>query len=265
MESDIKKEPRRKIVPIVLVCILLLFLIYYSVMSMLSPSRKLAELRSAYSEKSPEKNNADKLILKDPDYLMLLKEKAYLQSRIAMAGTDSSYLALNIADSSANIEICGVVVHKAKMSSVKVSKILTRTDENAILSLFASPFTIASSFATIMKEPIIFQMAPRDTSEYKPDIMPDTTIAEPVNYILETNQGIRIYLYQEESMKISDRMNQFKFDLNDRIRDTWNALKCIAVLKVPEYHLYIKIKLPRADAKIIYRALPKNGQIALFY
>jgi hypothetical protein len=116
-----------------------------------------------------------------------------------------------------------------------------------------------------MKEPIIFQMAPRDTSEYKPDIMPDTTIAEPVNYILETNQGIRIYLYQEESMKISDRMNQFKFDLNDRIRDTWNALKCIAVLKVPEYHLYIKIKLPRADAKIIYRALPKNGQIALFY
>jgi hypothetical protein len=265
MESEIKKQPRRKIAPIVLVSIILLFLVYYSVMSMISPSRKLAELKKAYSEKSSEKNNTSKLINKDPDYLKLLKEKAYLQSRIAMAGTDSSYLALNMADSSANIEICGIVVHKAKMSTIKVSKILSRTDEDAILSLFASPFTVASSFATIMKEPIIFQMAPKDTSEYKPDIMPDTTIAEPVNYILETDQGVRIYLYQEESMKMNDRINQFKFDLNDRIRDTWNALKSIAVLKVPEYHLYIKIKLPRADAKIIYRALPKNGQIAFFY
>jgi hypothetical protein len=264
MESEIKKGPRRKVTFTVLVSIVLFLLIYYSFMSLISPNRKLAELKHAYSSKTSEKNDIDKLILRDPDYLKLLKEKAFLQSRIAMAGTDSSYLALNIADSSANIEICGVVVHKAKMSSIKVSKILSETNENAILSLLASPFTISQSFATIMKEPIIFQMAPKDTSEYKPDVMPDTTIAEPVNYILETNQGIRIYMYQEESMKLNDRITQFKFDLNDRLRDTWKALKRVAVLKVPEYHLYIKIKLPRADAKIIYRALPKNGQIALF-
>ena len=42
------------------------------------------------------------------------------------------------------------------------------------------------------------------------------------------------------------------------------ALKRVAVFKVPEYHPFIKIRLPRSDAKIIYRAIPKNGQISVF-
>jgi hypothetical protein len=107
-------------------------------------------------------------------------------------------------------------------------------------------------------------MAPKDTSEYKPDVMPDTSITEPVNYILEMDRGIRIYVYQEENMKFSDRINQLSFDLQDRLRDIWSALKRVAVFKIPEYHPFIKIRLPRTDAKIIYRAIPKNGQIAVF-
>jgi hypothetical protein len=94
--------------------------------------------------------------------------------------------------------------------------------------------------------------------------MPDTSITEPVNYILEMNGGIRIYVYQEENVKFSDRLSRIKFDLNDRLRDTWSALKNVAVLKVPEYHPFIKIRLLRNEAKIIYRAIPRNGQIAVF-
>ena len=110
----------------------------------------------------------------------------------------------------------------------------------------------------------MIKMAPKDTSEYKPDIMPDTSITEPVNYILLMNNGIRIYVYQEETVKANDRMSHLSFDLKDRLRDTWNSLKSVAALKVPEYHPFIKIRLPRTDAKIIYRAIPKNGQIAVF-
>lgn len=110
----------------------------------------------------------------------------------------------------------------------------------------------------------MIKIAPKDTSEYKPDIVPDTTIVEPVNYILQMNEGIRIYIYQDENVKSKDRISRFRFDLSDRIRDIRSALKRVAVLKVPEYHPFIKIRLPRADAKIIYRALPKNGQIAVF-
>jgi hypothetical protein len=265
MESEAKKEPRKNVTLIVLISIVSAFLVYYSVMSVLSPGRKLEELRTRYMAKSSVKSNIDKKILLDSAYLKLLTKKAFLQSRIAMAGTDSCYIALNMSDSSANLEICGVIVQKAKMSSIKTSKILSASNENAILSLLSAPFTIKSSIASIKKEPVMFQMAPKDTSEYKPDIMPDTTIAEPVNYILETDQGVRIFVYQEERVKAEDRLSQFKFDLNYRLKDTWSALKRVAVFKVPEYHPFIKIKLPRTDAKNIYRAVPKNGQIALFY
>jgi hypothetical protein len=150
------------------------------------------------------------------------------------------------------------------MSKIQISKILMRHDDSAILSMLATPLTISRAFATIKKEPVLIQMAPKDTSEYKPDIMPDTTITEPVNYILETDKGVRIYIYQEENTKIEDKISQFKFDLNYRIKDTWSALKKVAIFKIPEYHPFIKIKLPRTDAKIIYRAIPKKGQIAVF-
>jgi hypothetical protein len=265
METEIKnKSNGGKITLIVLVSIVLICLAYYSVMSMISPVRKLEAIKSEFGPKGSEKNDINQKILSDTTYLRLLKEKAFLQSRVVMAETDSIYLTINLADSTANLEISGVVVHRAKMTSVQASKFLLKGNDNAVLSMLATPFTIMHAIATIKKEPLMIKMAPKDTSEYKPDIMPDTSIAEPVNYILEMNKGIRIYVYQKETTKFADKLNQFKFDLNDRIRDTWNSLRRVAVFKVPEYHPYIKMRLPRTDAKIIYRALPKNGQIAVF-
>ena len=168
---------------------------------------------------------SDKRILTDSAYLKLLKDKVFLQSRIVMAETDSIYLSCNLTDSSANLEISGVVVHKAKMSKVSTSKILLGADENTTLSILATPLMISNSIATIKKEPVMIKVAPKDTSEYKPDITPDTSITEPVNYILETNEGIRIYVYQEENVKFNDRISRFRFDINDRLRDTWDALE----------------------------------------
>jgi hypothetical protein len=264
METEIKKERRLNVSAIVLIGIVLLFIIYYSAMSALSPSRKLEKIKKEYGAKSSDKSNPDSRITTDSNYLKLLKERSFLQSRVVMAQTDSIYLTVNLDDSTANLEISGVSVHKAKITNMKASKIL-EGNENAILSMLSAPFTISHAIATIKKDPVMVKIAPKDTSEYKPDIMPDTSITEPVNYILETDQGVRIYVYQQENVKMSDRINQFKFDLNDRLKDTWSALKKIAVFKVPDYHPYIKIKLPRSDAKIIYRAIPKNGQIALYY
>jgi hypothetical protein len=104
---------------------------------------------------------------------------------------------------------------------------------------------------TIKKEPVLIKWT-QDTSEYKPDIMPDTSIAEPVDYILEMTNGTRIFVYQEEELQPVDRLTLFKFDLNDRLRQTLVSLKSVAVFKVPDYHPFIKIRLPRSDAKIIY-------------
>jgi len=265
METEItNKEPGRKVTFIVLITVLSSFIVYYSLMSMISPALKLKEIKNEFGTKTAENGVVDQRILIDSTYLRLLKEKAFLQSRILMAETDSIYLTLNLVDSTANLEISGVIVHKAKMSSMQTSKIFTKGNNNAILSMIASPFTISHTFSTIKKEPLMIKMAPKDTSEYKPDIMPDTSLTEPVNYVLQLTHGIRVYVYQEENSKFNDRMSRCSFDIKDRLRDTWSSLKSVAVLKVPEYHPFIKIRLPRIDAKIIFRAIPKNGQIAVY-
>ena len=262
-END-NKHSIGKIAFLILVILCSSFIIYYSIMSMIAPYRKIAGMRKEFSPEKSEAKKDDSKLLNDSAYLRLIREKALLQSRIIMAGTDSIYLTINLADSSMNLEISGVVVHRSRMSSFKASRILTKGNEDIIYTMLSAPLTIESAFATIKKEPVLMKMAPRDTSEYKPDIMPDTSITEPVNYILEMTNGTRIFVYQEEDEKPADRMALFKFDLNDRLHQTWVDLKRVAVFKVPEYHPFIKIRLPRADAKIIYRAIPKNGQISLF-
>jgi hypothetical protein len=265
METEIvNKRSGSKLTLIVLSIIVAVLLVYFTIMSMLSPGHKLLEIQKEYSSNTTFDSTLNKKIFSDSTYLKLLKEKVFLQSRTVMAATDSIYLTLNLADSSANLEISGVVVHHSKIAEIETSSIFLHGDENIVLSILATPFTIASSYSAIVKEPILMKMAPKDTSEYEPDIMPDTSFVEPVNYVLEMTNGTRLFIYQAEEDDASERRNQFRFDLKLRLRDTREALKRVAVFKIPDYHPYIKMRLPRADAKIIYRAIPKHGQVGIY-
>jgi hypothetical protein len=248
---------------LILIVMIASFTIYYTIMSMISPSKKLAEIEKDIGNKPAESGSINDRVFSDSSWLKLLTARSYLLSRLAMAVTDSNYLTINLSDSTANVEINGVVVHTSKISSAKVSKILNRGNPNIVQSLFSSPLRIINDHSTIQKEPVMIKIAPRDTSEYKPDIMPDTSVTEPVNYILDLNNGMRICVYQEEVGKLSDRMNILIFDIADRFRCFLNSLKRVMLLKVPEYQPYIKIKIPGADAKIIYRAIPQHGQIGI--
>ncbi len=245
--------------------LLLIFLIFYSIMASMAPARKLKEIETSYGVKHDSEEKTDERLFTDSAYVSLLREKSFLQSKIAMAGTDSIYMTLNIPDSTAHLEISGVSVHSVKISQMRISKILRTGNNYAIQTMLASPMTIASYIATIKKEPLMIKMAPKDTSEFKPDVIPDTTDYEPVNYILDMDNGLRIYVYQEVADSAnSDRNNLFFFDLNDRLKNTWQSMKSVTSFKVPEYHPFIKIRVPKADAKIMYRAIPRKGQIAVY-
>jgi hypothetical protein len=265
METEMtdKQSEKRKIL-IILAILIVAFLAYYSVMSVMSPGRTLEKIRHEYAIKQEGKSDADEKIFSDSSYQARLKEKAFLQSRIALAESDSIYLTINIADSTANLEIFGVVVHSAPVSDLQMSKILRKGSDYVVSYLFSSPFTISGSISTIKKDPVKISIAPKDTSEYKPDIIPDTAFVEPVNYIYNMSNGTRIYICQEEDESAIDRKSAFRFDLSDRVRTAMSNLKSIARFKVPEYHPYIKVRIPRADAKIIYRAIPRSGQVGIY-
>jgi hypothetical protein len=265
METEIiNKPPVRKYVFPGLVIFILIFLFYYSVMTLLGPVRKLKELRKEYTFKQDEKNKIDERVFNDSTYLKLLKNRSFLQSRITIAETDSIYLTINLADSMVNLEISGVSVHKAKIKKLNTSKIIRDENSYTISSLLSKPFTVSKNYSSIPKVPLMIKMAPKDTSEYVPDIIPDTADYEPVNYILEIDNGIRIIVYQDEKLNPGDNIHLFWFDLRYRLRNTFESLKSSFTFKVPEYHPFIKLRLPRSDAKIIYRALPEHGQIAVY-
>ncbi|HAX93765.1 MAG TPA: hypothetical protein DCY25_07455 [Bacteroidales bacterium] len=255
---------RRKNLLIVSGVIVTVILGYFTIMSLMAPGKKLEDIRLKYGPEESSVNKIDERLYSDSSYMALLKEKSYLQARTSMAETDSVYMTLNLSDSTANLEISGVTVHSVRINCFRVSGILRRTDEYAISSMLSLPMNIVSDLATIKKEPLMIKIAPKDTSEFKPDIIPDTSDFEPVNYILEMDNGIRIYVYQTTDTLRSDRRQLFFFDLRDRSGTTWSYLKSIARFRVPEYHPFIKIRLPKADAKILYRAVPRRGQIAVY-
>jgi hypothetical protein len=262
--SENKKLTGKQTALIITGSFLLIILGYFSIMSVRAPGKKLDEIRAKFGVPASPENKKDERFYSDSAYMAMLKEKAFLQARISMAETDSVYMTLNLADSTANLEISGVAVHSAKISEIKISGILRSGNEYAISAMLSTPMNVVNDLASIKKEPLMIKMAPKDTSEFKPDIIPDTSDYEPVNYILELDNGIRIFVYQETDTIASDKNNLFIFDLNNRLKNTWSSLKSIARFRVPEYHPFIRIRLPKADAKILYRATPRHGQIAVF-
>lgn len=256
-----KKFNKVYLVPAVL---LTAFIIFYAVMLSMAPGKKMAQLSEEFGPRPPEKGDYDENIFHDSAYVSLLKEKSFLQARNKMAETDSIYLTLNLRDSIARLEISGVTVHAARICSYDISSILEKGERSVIYNLLSSPLEIQNFSASIKKEPVMVKIAPKDTSEYQPDIIPDTSVNEPVNYKLELNNGIRIYVYQEEQENSQDRQSYLSFDLRERAYDSWTALKSVVKLEVPEYHPFIKLRLYRDDGKIIFRAIPRKGQVAVY-
>ena len=265
MEAETRKKPSYLLILLIIaVLAVVAFLTYYSIMEMRSTSKQMAEISAEYGFAKYEKGKLPKNITSDSTFLSLFKEQAYLQSRVAMAETDSVYLTLNLAEKVINIEISGVVVHSTPIDEIKASKLITDGDEFVITSLLSAPLTIVSDTSSIAKIPIIKKIAPKDTSEFIPDAIPDTAFYEPVNYIFETDRGIKIFVYQSEDINHGDSKNRLMFDLRQRLINTKADFKDILAFKVPEYQPFIKIKIPSADAKIIYRAISRNGQIGIY-
>jgi len=265
METETRKKPSFLLVAfIIIILAVIAFVVYYSVMELKSTSKKMAEISAEYGLAKYEKyKKLPKGIVSDSTFLALFKTKAYLQSRVAMAETDSVYLTMDLQEKVINIEISGVVVHSTSISEVETSKILTNGDKFAVASLLSEPLTIVNDTSSIAKIPFVTKIAPKDTSEFKPDAVPDTAFYEPVNYIFETDKGIKIMIFQSEEIKDKDNKDRFNFDLRHKIIKAKATFKEITAFKVPEYQPFIKIKIPNADAKIIYRAIPKYGQIGV--
>ena len=81
--------------------------------------------------------------------------------------------------------------------------------------------------------------------------------------LLNTDQNVSFFFEQQEDTIGADRRARFFFDLKDRSKNAKATMKAVAKFNVPPYIPYIKIWIPKAEAKIVYRAIPREGLIVL--
>jgi hypothetical protein len=263
MEEEIKTKSKVSVALYAIAAFLLVLITYYTIMALIAPSVKISAINKEHGFKAEENATMNERIFSDSAFIRLNRDKAFAQARITMAESDSVSLALNLSDSTAILEINGVEVHRARLSFISISKVLSKADEYAVSTMLSSPFIVKEDFATIPKEPLMLKVAPKDTSEYKPDILPDTARIEAVNYMMEMENGVRLYIYQLNDEE-GGGLRKYFFDVNDRLKNIAAVFGKILVFKLPEHHPAIRVRMERSDARIIYRALPRNGQIAVY-
>ncbi len=256
-----KRETRKKL--IIWSALIVLFLIYYCVMAVFAVNRTVNNFDTAYFTSLEQDENDTINQCAIPGYIDMIRQKAFLSSQLKMAETDSIGLLINVRDSVIQLLIKGLPVRTVSIDEYDVSPFFHRANQEAIYSMLSAPMTITGMQATFRKDPVNVKIAPKDTTEAVTDAKPDTTDFEAVFFTLDTDKDIRFYFEQQEDTIGADRRARFFFDLRDRTRNTAATMKDVVRLRVPPYVPYIKIWIPKAEAKIIYRAIPREGLIVL--
>lgn len=239
----------------------LVFLIFYLASSVSSVNHAVRAFDESWQESADRNQNDTTDVCAIPGYLELVREKAFLGAQVKMAASDSIGMLINVRDSVIQLLIKGLPVRTIRIEEHDLSPFFRRVNQEALSDMLSSPITITSMDATFRKDPVTIKIAPKDTSEVKVDAKPDTTDFEAVFFTLNTDRNIRIYFEQQENKRVADRLARFFFDLKDKIMYAGRSLKAIAVMDKPPYVPYIKIWIPKAEAKIVYRAIPREGMI----
>jgi len=253
---------RFRVLLIISALLLVLIISFISTFEILSVNQAIEEFNGKFSSDA-EKAEFSFVSTSDSSIIAKQVEYAYINAQFEASKSDSISLTLNFLDSTANLMIKGVVVHSAKIENYQLSRFVDAVDQVALYRMLSLPLQVTGHTSTIAKVPLMVKIAPKDTSEYTPDVVPDTTDIDAVNYIFETSSGIQLYFYESNPRESADGLKQFKFDFRDRVQSGYELFKAAFNFKKPEYHPEIRIKLKKRDAKMIYRALPENASIVL--
>lgn len=253
----------RKIWLIIAGSALALFVIYYLVMSVSAVNRTVNDFDNEYFAALEQKEDDTINLCAIPGYIDMIRDKAFLSSQVKMAESDSIGLLINVRDSVIQLLIKGLPVRTVAINDYDVSPFFHRANQEAIYRMLSTPLNITGMQATFQKDPVSVKIAPKDTSEVVVSEKPDTTDFEAVFFTLETDRNVRFFFEQQEDTVSADRRARFFFDLKDRTRMASATMRSVVRLKTPPYVPYIKISVPKAEAKIIYRAIPREGMIVL--
>ncbi len=246
---------------IILSFLLLMGVVFLSYLQITAIKEKIEELNQLADN---EKINKDNWIqTTDSAINRVQTEKAFLMAQQEVSRSNSIVLVLNLPDSLAALSIKGLYVHDAKIKDYAIDPIFKAVNPVASMQFFSKPLKITELKSSIKKVPLLIKIAPRDTSEYIPDLQTDTSDIEVVNYVLQTNHGIQLLFNEINPVAFSGQSNRKKTGIAENFMHNISQIKNYAQGNKPNYFPQIYISLSRKDAKIIYRAIPDTALLVL--
>jgi hypothetical protein len=194
----------------------------------------------------------------------LLGEKAYLEALLKLAENDSIQLVINLADSTVNLSIKGVIIHQTRIYEFSIDKFFKKITGIQANRLFSQPLLVQSAYSSIVKEPVVVRHAPKDTLEAALQAwQPDTLVQNPAFAALSIEHNLQIILEQDKNISCFDKRKKLGFHYHLLFRKAIASLENFVCFKKQEYQAAITIKMPDDDLRAIYRALPSTTYIVV--
>lgn len=252
----VKKHNGVKIFAIVFWVILLAFTSVYTYLSVGAVRNRMQEAKSQV-EGAPSVN---------PLLLDLMKEKAWVESRLKMALGDSVGLSIDLEQHTIQLELKGVVVMNSKIRDYSTSGFFKRMDGNVYFSMFGSPLTIQKFESSIEKNPFKIVQAPKSAEEAEKAVTKkDSLPKENVFWTVKLDRDFELNIQGIDS--ITESQSKYKlgkgFEFKRDLKNIVNSFEHILKFTKPVYTPEILISIPENEAKAILRALPQKALITI--
>jgi hypothetical protein len=267
VENNILKKPghQRRTGFWIIISVLIVFTILYLFAALAAPVKKIHQLNVAFNDSiRPDQLDKAYPLPDNPDLFKLYREKIWLESKLAMAKTNTIGLVVDLQDSTLGIEINGIRLHNTQISKYIVSRTFGRIDNKTFIGLFSKPMTTVSNSGTFVKEPIVVKKAPKDTIEAaKQATTPDSIKTGPAFVAFTLDYNIRLSLYQENKRSVWTMLYGFIFRSGMRFRQAGITVRDAGTFRIPDYRPEIRVFVPKKDLITIYRALPVDTRVII--
>ncbi len=221
-------------------------------------------LRSTLSRWNKVDAEKSDTIRYSPEEWELIHEKAFLNARLTMSGSDSLGLTINLKDSLVQLEMKGVVLRQIKFEKAEMSRFFKGIQPTAYGQHFSKPFFITEIEGSIEKNPVIVRKVPKDSVEAAQTQVPiDTSKVGFVEWHLVLDSALLVSIVQSDQHGSRAGGSTFSYRLRRHMKTLRATNRDVIRLRKPEIFPEITVFIPAGEAKSFFRALPPNGLVVV--
>jgi hypothetical protein len=264
-ESSNPNLSKIKIAAYFTACLVVLLLIFVSVKLAQAPIKRINQWEAQLTEENAASGSPIKVI-KEARYDSIQRAIALRKALLSLTKKDSMVLVINLPDSSLNLFLNGVFIHNVKIEAYEIDPLLENLSLSLYLNQFSKPLSISSTNATIVKEPIIEKEAPKNPEELLAAVTtPDTVIFKPAYLKMSAQNGINFFIEQAEDSLKEDRAVRDAFKSVHQAQRRKAFINSLFGDDSYNYEPSLLLKVSKIELTAIYRALPKDTKVVVYY